>query len=119
MRLLKYVKGFIFGVGRFQTTGPFWLETVSRHYLRLSLLDGCFSILAGKLNKINPEPWIVVRRKWKNVNFPSGNNHRSLWTVQCVLQTYHWHCQGWEIVTLLQREQCCMSCLLHELLRRH
>ena len=31
----------------------------------------------------------------------------------------HSHCRGWEIVTLLQRGQCCMCCLLHELLRRH
>ena len=77
-------KGVIFGVGQIPDDGTIWLETVSRHYLRLSLLDGCFSILSGKLNKINPEPWIVVRRKWKNVNFPSGNNHRPLWTVQCV-----------------------------------
>ena len=38
MRFLKHVKGFItFGVGQIPDDGTIWLETVSRHYLRLSL----------------------------------------------------------------------------------
>ena len=68
MRFLKHVKGFItFGVGQIPDDGTILVGN-SQPSLSpsVSFVDGCFSILAGKLNKINPEPWIdwiAVRRK--------------------------------------------------------